>query len=323
MIKQIPEDFQVEEVLKLKLQKKGNYSYFILTKKDWATFKIIEKIASLLRIKPKLIGFAGNKDKQAISKQYISIYKIPKEKVERVRINDISLKFIGYGAERINLGYLTGNNFKIVVRKLKENFKINPVPIENYFDEQRFGKFKNTHLVGKAIIKKDFKEACSLLNLEVSNNDYIGALRTQNRRLLRFYISSFQSYLFNKALATYLRQFSHRTLGDFIFIDEKIKNFKLPLISFDAKLKGEIGEIYTKVLKEEGITPEDFIIKPIPELIQETSYRNAFVEVKNLKYYFSKDELNKGYIKLTIEFELPKSAYATMVIKKYINEDAP
>lgn len=318
-IKQIPEDFVVEEVIKLNITKEiNNYSIIKITKKNWESFKIIAALSKALRIKIKFVGFAGNKDKSAITTQCISLYKIPKERIERIKINNVKIDFIGYSLNRINLGDLEGNNFKIAIRDLNKKIDLpKNIQLENYFDEQRFGNKQNTHLVGKAIIKKDFKEACRLLNLEVKNNDFVGAIRTQQRRVLRFYISSYQSYLWNKILVIKLSKdrdaikLKHPS-GELILSKSKFENFKIPIINFDSEENKQIE----KILKEEGISKEDFIIKEIPELITEGKERDAFVDVENIGYRWDKDELNKNKLKLEVSFFLPKGSYATMLVKK-------
>jgi len=328
IIKHIPEDFVVNEVIELKLVKnKTNYVIFKLVKKNWDSFKIIQTLARVLNIKPKFIGFAGNKDKQAITTQLISFYKISKERIEKIKINDVRLEFQGYSSERINLGDLKGNEFVIVVRNLnKESELPSNIILENYFDNQRFGNKQNTHLVGKAIVKKNFKEACNLLNLNVINNDYIGELRKQQRRLLRFYLSSYQSYLFNKILSKYLEKNKHfvieSAIGSLNVTDEKVKNFKIPLIGFDVKFSKDITEIAESLFLEEGILVSDFIIKALPELLTESAYRPAFIRVRNIIYKFEKDEVYNNKLKCIISFFLPKGSYATLLIKKlerYLN----
>src|SRR3989344_5751746 len=111
-IKEKPEDFIVEEVINLN-KGGGDYSYLRLTKKNWNTLDILNKISIILKIPRKYIGFAGNKDRRAITTQYISVYKVTKEKLEKLNITDANLEFLGYGKTPITLGSLLGNRFKI------------------------------------------------------------------------------------------------------------------------------------------------------------------------------------------------------------------
>ena len=156
-IKQVPEDFIVKEVNDITFGDTGKYAYFILKKKNYNTIKAIETIASSLRISPKNIGFAGNKDKNAVTEQLISI-KNGKKDFEKISLNGIGLKYLGNGDEEICLGGLKSNEFHITIRnledaeikKIENKAKNNRIFMPNYFGTQRFSK--NNHLVGKAII---------------------------------------------------------------------------------------------------------------------------------------------------------------------------
>jgi tRNA pseudouridine13 synthase len=160
-IKQIPEDFNVKELIKLKFDN-GNYSYYSLKKKNLTTPDAINLISKKLNINPKNIGYCGNKDKNAVTEQYISILK----KNKNLNLNNLELKFLGYGNKRINLGDNFGNEFIIAVRNLYKRYKKINI-IVNYFDDQRFSK--NNVLIGKYLLHGKFKEICEILNLDSIN----------------------------------------------------------------------------------------------------------------------------------------------------------
>ncbi len=330
-IKQRHDDFLVKEVINLKTVNNGNYSYFLLRKRDWSSFKAVDRIAKALKIKNSSIGLAGNKDKLAISEQYISLYKVDRKRAENLRIKDIDLKFIGYGNEKINLGSLEGNRFDIIVRNLDEKNRLEIVHAENYFDEQRFGFRLDTHLVGKAIVKKDFKVACELLGLKVDGNDYIGALRRDDRRVLRFYIHSYESWIWNKVASRYLEknyevERKFKIAGEELFFTkepfekafaESENNIEIPIIGYLMDIKDDgINEIYTEIMEEEKVKTGDFVIKQMPEISSEGGSRDLFVQVGDFNYRYDKDEMNKGKYKASLSFMLPKGAYATMIVKR-------
>lgn len=289
-IKQIPEDFMVKEKIKLDLSK-GDYFYYLLKKKDWNTLDAVNAIAEKLNILIKNIGFAGNKDKTAVTEQVISIYKT---KIDKLLLKDIELSYLGQGKERINLGDLQENEFVITVRNLDSKKKLKISKIKNYFDEQRFGINKENAIIGKKLVKREFKEACELLKLDVVNNDYINTLRKFNKKMLLFYIHSYQSYIWNK-------------------VAEKSKDKKIPIIGYLSEIK---DKYYNKILNEEGITAKDFLIRQFPEISVEGSERNTFVNVKNFKYKYGNDELNEGKFKCILEFSLSKGSYGTIVVKE-------
>ena len=170
-LKQIPEDFLVEEKIKLKKKKFGDYAYFYLAKKNWTTVRAIQEIAKQCHSSFKRFKFAGNKDRVAITKQAISAFKISKEVLENIKIKDITIEFIGFGDEPINLGTLEGNKFKIILRDLnkkdikiimKKSKTISKSGFPNYFGEQRFGG-GNTALVSREIVRGYFRDAVKYL----------------------------------------------------------------------------------------------------------------------------------------------------------------
>ena len=296
-IKQIPEDFIVRERIKLDFSN-GKYSYFKLNKKRWNTLDAVKEIANRLGMGIDRFGFAGNKDRQAVSEQAISIYDISKERIDGIKIKDIELKYLGSGNKRINLGDLEGNDFIVTVRDLKKKVKVKKIKIKNFYDEQRFGINENNHLVGKAIVKKDFKMTCQLLSIEVEGNNYLNALRNTSKRMLRFYIHAYQSYLFNEVL-------------------KKVSNSKkLPVPGFLTKFRDKrLEKKYSDILKKEGVALRDFIIAPYKEISSEGGDRDAFVTLTKLKVRWDKDELNKGKWKAIASFSLGKGQYATAVVK--------
>lgn len=313
-IKQVPEDFVVKEITNVKIGDNGDYAYFILKKKEWNTPDAVRAIAQKLKIEEKRVGFAGNKDKNAVTEQLLSFYRVDKKRIGGLKIKDVELKFQGYGSERINLGCLEGNEFVITIRDLANKLDKRIESIPNYFDDQRFGVEKTNHLVGKALVKKDFEEACDILGMEVEGKDYVGSLRKLSKKQLRFFINAYQSFLWNELASSMISEEEHfkveYSLGTLAFPKNKIKNKKVALPGF-LNCKG-----YEDIFKEEGITRKDFVIRQVPELSSEGAERDLVVEVKDFKTIsFGKDDFNKGKFKQTVSFKLPKGSYATVVVK--------
>ena len=307
-LKQVPEDFIVKEISNLKIKDSGKYSYFLLKKKNRNTLDVIKEIAKQLRIKEKQIGFAGSKDKHALTEQVISII-LKKERIEQIKIDHVQLEFLGYGQEPISLGDLEGNQFEIIVRNVT---KI-PQPItfvENYFDEQRFSK--NNAQIGKHLVKKEFAEAVKLIDhykvqQHLPKTDAVGALRELPLRLLKMFVHAYQSYLWNETLAAQQKgKESKYSLGKFVFSEQK-KDLTINLIGFT-----ELNDPLIKnLMQKENLTHRDFIIKQIPELSMEGETRQAFVQIKDL-------EIEKVEDGIKVKFTLPKGSYATMVIRKLL-----
>lgn len=300
-IKTVPEDFIVREVATLPLGK-GKYDYYLLEKRGWSTLDVVQRLAKFLQIKTQDIGYAGNKDKQALTSQYISVLGAPRKRVDTFSLEGIKLIFQGSGDKRITLGALEGNSFTIIVRDLVERKALEITRIKNFFDDQRFGVEKHNVPVGKALVQGRFKDACDLLELSYEGKDYLKALRKLPKKLLRLYVASYQSYLWN-------------------IVAEQVEDVEtIPLFGFLTELIGDIGKIYATLLKKEKACHEDFLMKSFPELSSEGDERLLYAPVKDFSYTYDEDEMHAMKYKCTLQFTLPKGAYATMVVKQLFKE---
>ncbi|RLE47045.1 hypothetical protein DRJ22_00175 [Candidatus Woesearchaeota archaeon] len=292
VIKHIPEDFKVKEKSTVKIENKGKYTYFELKKKNWNTINALKKIAKTLNTKLAWIGFAGNKDKKAITTQVCSIKKHIKKNMQ---FDGFEIRILGYGNEPVHLGNLKGNEFEITVRNIEKKPKINKKFV-NYYGEQRFGT--NNAETGKAIVKRNFKKAAELLKIKGTN--YISELRKIPKKQLVFYVHAYQSKLWNKAA-------------------EQAKNLKeLPIIGFGTE---KIDKYTKKILEQEKIKPRDFIIKELPEASSEGGTRKIHAKAENLKIgKLEEDEYFQGKKKITLKFFLAKGSYATEFIKQNFHQ---
>ncbi len=343
-IKQQLQDFIVEEVFSLPRVtedegksggKSSKYKYFLMSKEGQSTHHALKLVSRKLRIPAKWIGYAGLKDRNAITMQLVSVKNISREKAEAAEteaLHGISMKLIGEGSIPVTLGSLEGNSFSITVRNLEEEeaqklqnraaqLKENSHLFPNYFGEQRFSI--NNHVVGKAILKGDFRQAAELIaergNKEVTSylaehrNDYVGAIRTIPKKLALLYIHAYQALVFNKTAASYLEHFPEMAGAS-----EAAGSELLPIIGFTTELENceaAIREHIEKQLKDDGITLRSFVIRSIPELSCEGGERNLLAEAKGFAYSLDEDELNKGKKKAVLNFELPKGSYATVLIR--------
>lgn len=323
-IKQVPEDFLVKEVMDLRMGN-GPYSYYMLRKKGWTTQGAVHRVARAFRKRPRFINFSGNKDKHAVTEQFISILHGPARNLE-LNGGEITLEYLGRGRERMNLGTSPANGFRITVRNLPDDFIPRPVmQVPNYFDEQRFGMNLNNHIVGKHLVKKEFEEACGLVPetrewLEKSPRDYVGALRSLPRRVLRIYAHAYQSWLWNRTACSLLEKSPHRRiswgLGELMMPEKAVKNVTIPVTGYDTEIPPGLKRIIQPILREEGISLEDFRIKQFQEFDLAGNERDLVVKPRDLEIKTpGEDELNPGKMKCLVSFSLQRGSYATMVIR--------
>ena len=152
--------------------------------------------------------------------------------------------------------------------------------------------------------------------------------------MLKLYIHSYQSFLFNKALEQFIKsnKNNEKTYNKELIKNEKINNdnlindktflinVKIPLIGFATELSNKkIEKIIKKILEQEQISPRDFIIRQIPDLSQEGSERNLLIKINDFEIIsIENDELNKNKEKIIVKFSLPKGCYATVLIENLL-----
>ncbi len=232
-IKNSPEDFIVEEILEdgtiLETDKKiektgepGEFSHFILQKKNWATSNAIKRIAKELRISQRSFSYAGTKDKVALTTQLCSVYGIEPARLLFLSIRDIQINGAWKEKEKVELGALIGNRFRIKVFGLKgknSEKQVSKIYSElggkflNYFGEQRFGTTrKNTHLVGECILRNRFKEAVLkyLCDSEGEENEEAVSARKELAQTMDFKkaLTTFPTYLIHeRAILAHLAKY--------------------------------------------------------------------------------------------------------------------
>lgn len=179
-IKQLPEDFIVEEVAKRDILPSGAFKLFLLEKKGLDSFGAKKIIGKEFKVSSQEIGMAGLKDKHALTRQYISIparFNIPVDFSQQ----SIALKQLGFIDKPILLGGLECNRFTITIRDIKKTDleRLKPAlkqvfefGVPNYFDSQRFGSLRGAvGFIAKDLIKSDFERALKILLTSSSRHD--------------------------------------------------------------------------------------------------------------------------------------------------------
>ena len=323
-IKQFPEDFIVKEISSINPQPNGQYAYFLLKKTNYTTVDALQILSGKFRIPLKNFGFAGNKDKNAVTEQKISVFRGSRN-FENIELNGIELEYLGNGKTQVSLGDLEGNEFTIMIRNLDENtvkkikkLENKKIKIPNLYGPQRFSR--NNGLIGKAIVKRDFRKAAELVlegsgnaeaqirkYLENNKNNYIEALRLIPVKTRKLFVHSYQSFLFNRTAEEYLKN------------NKKAKNAKIPIVGFNLEIdevkNKKLRNIIKKIVGKEKINSRDFVISQMPELTSEGGFRNLFFELNFAMLETNNDELNKNGKKTKVSFALPKSCYATVALE--------
>ena len=171
-IKESPEDFLVEEIPSYLPCGSGEHCYLTIEKQGISTLEAIRRIAQCLKVPERDIGYAGMKDAVGVTRQTISIQWITPEKALSLELGGVTVISAIRHSNKLKLGHLKGNRFRIVIRGIS-TAAAQRVPaileilgkrgVPNYFGYQRYGAQGNSHLIGAAMLRRDWQECVDRL----------------------------------------------------------------------------------------------------------------------------------------------------------------
>ncbi len=343
--KQTPRDFVVEEIPLYDFSGEGEHIVMFVRKKNISTMEMVGIFARFLGVKNRDIGYAGLKDKHAMTKQYISINKQHEEALERFEHDGIKILSKTYHNNKIRIGHLKGNRFYIKLKKVNPTSaikideaikKISQNGMPNYFGYQRFGNDGNNHIDGEKIAK--------------------GEKRERNPKIKKLLINAYQSHLFNMWLSRRLEintlianfeakeleallnmsqeqisklkeqkhpfklldgdimeHYPHGRLFDFDGSEDDLERFNSRNISVTGLLCGKKVKMSSSLAGEVEKDYDD-------EINADGARRYGWVYPEDIEGRFNKVEAQ-----YELNFTLPKGSYATVLIeeiaKRKLNED--
>jgi tRNA pseudouridine13 synthase len=197
-IKESPEDFVVEEIPAYDPSGTGEHVFVRFTKRDRTTLDAVRAIARALGCDPRAAGFAGMKDKRALTTQTLSLHA-PRgtgaadlaAQALRLAIEGITVHDATPHPHKMKAGHLAGNRFAILVRGVPEGRTGDMAAaleavvregVPNAFGAQRFGSGGDNAERALAWLRGEERAP-------------------RDPRLLRLHWSSLQSAVFNAVLA--------------------------------------------------------------------------------------------------------------------------
>lgn len=172
-IKEEPEDFVVVEHTKWPREDPaGAYLALEVRSRNWETNRLVGRLARNAHLSRTRVGFAGTKDKRAVTTQGITL-RLQGEPPESLRLPDVEILRSFRAVRALGLGDLESNRFEIVVTQLEGDAAQGAAAARavldeaagaggfpNFFGTQRFGSLRPvTHRVGSAMVDGDFGRA--------------------------------------------------------------------------------------------------------------------------------------------------------------------
>ncbi|MBL0702961.1 MAG: tRNA pseudouridine(13) synthase TruD [Sulfurospirillum sp.] len=334
-------DFVVNEIPLYEFSKEGEHLILLIRKKDLTTWQMIQCLSEVCGAKVRDFGYAGLKDKDGMTTQYVSIHKSFEAKLENFKNDKIKILSKTYHNNKIRVGHLKGNRFfirlkrinKIDGKKLTNALKIlQKEGFPNFFGYQRFGHNGDNYILGYEILK--------------------GVKIEHKRKMKMFLISAYQSYLFNNWLTSRLEichildnSDDEQAINALGFSKELVKSLKKQKKFFKV-FKGDVAHHYPN--------GKPFIVEDLDTEIQrfekkETTitgwlpgYRSmqseGFVKEMDSKIYTKAEPFLKqmngtrrfgwSFLKdveyeyidkenwFEMHFSLPKGSYATVILEE-------
>ena len=181
-LKQRPEDFFVQELPLYEPSGEGEHVLFEVQKVGLGTFEAIERMSKAFHVKPREFGYAGLKDKHAVTRQLFSVRGVTEEAVMTTPVAGLTPQWAARHGNKLKLGHLAGNRFAVKVRDVEPTSVVRVRPmltrleaagLPNYFGEQRFGRRDDNDRVGAALLRQDAAAVVAqLLGSPTASDEY-------------------------------------------------------------------------------------------------------------------------------------------------------
>lgn len=323
VLRAAPEDFRVDEVPAYAACGEGNHVFVRIQKRGLTTAAAIKRISSELRIAERDIGVAGQKDRHALTTQWISLPPpATPENALRLGWDDLTVLDAQRHVNKLRTGHLRANRFVIRIREitgaaengqraLAELARAPGVP--NFYGEQRFGRFGDNAAQGRRLLERGDKRAPNA----------------------RFLISALQSHVFNDWLVRRMADglWDRVVSGDILhkvgggLFDSVAPDIDTPrLHDGEVTITGPMvghamrapapesaaARAEAALFTDHGVAPGAF--RAFGKLAEGTR-RDAAVLLQNASFQQEGNDV-------VVSFDLPSGAYATVVLRELMKNDS-
>jgi tRNA pseudouridine13 synthase len=192
LIKTVPEDFVVEELPAYAPTGEGAHTFLFVEKRSLTTDEAVGRLAAALGVPAREAGTAGLKDRQAVTRQWISLPGVDPDRVRGLALDGVRVLEAARHGHKLRTGHSRGNRFTIVVRGTTDGVtraraivdRLATSGMPNWFGAQRFGARDDNARLGRALL--DGRRA--------------GGASPRDRSRRRLLVSAYQSELFNRYL---------------------------------------------------------------------------------------------------------------------------
>jgi tRNA pseudouridine13 synthase len=345
-----PEDFTVDEILGFEAAGSGPHALLRVRKRGANTEWVSRELARAAGCKPFEVGFAGLKDRHAVTTQYFTVPRGKRAARDFLEVRGEGFEVISAAEHQRKLprGALEGNRFEITLRE----FRCDPAMLDqriarlrsggvpNYFGEQRFGR-EGGNLVAvwreaQRLAAQAGAQASAHAD-EVAGDSPDSRARSGDARHARprgrgnddrgFMLSAARSLIFNAILAQRVRDGSWNRLlpGDVANLDGRGSVFAVDGTDPMLGTRCDVLDIHaTAPLMGEGeslargavLELEQAVSQRFPEAL--AVIRAARMNAERRALRIRVRDLEHGYAGdvLTLRFALSAGSFATTVLRE-------
>jgi len=333
IIRTVPEDFRVDEELRFAPEGAGEHWFLRITKQGANTAWVARRLAEVAGMRPVDVGYAGLKDRHAVTTQWFSVRVPGKLEPDWSVLAEEGVQVWEAHRHRRKLprGALKANRFELRVRRIVgdrerlearlQRVALSGVP--NYFGPQRFG-----HGGGNLV------QAAALLT-ETASDTVRRTYRDSQQRGM--YLSAARSYLFNQVLAARVTagSWNQALAGDAMSLDGSRSMFRCAVPDAEIVRRLADGDIHpTGPLwgvgerMVEGVTAdlEEATLAPWRSFCVALEAKEVTAERRALRlwprdFVWNWEEIREaGEVRedLMLRFALPPGTYATTVLREVL-----
>ena len=351
-----PEDFIVEELPLYEPSRAGTHTFFAIRKRNLSTLEAINRIARVLQVPTRDFGYAGLKDKNAVTTQTLSVEGVLPERVLRIEDPAIEVLWAEQHAHKLRVGHLRGNRFEITVRDVPQNClstiktsmeRLATEGVPNRFGVQRFGNRNDSHLIGQALMKSEWETVVRYMLADNTPQTNDVARRMQRElarksaekvvmciphRLRKLLLSAYQAYLFNCILDKRLPHLGKLLNGDIAVKHSNgapflVTNASIEQQRADALEISPSGPIFGHKMR---LPANDVLTLETSLLADEELGLKMFRRVVGIRLPGARRPLRMplichevstvGTVGIHFKFTLPAGGYATVVLEEVLSE---
>lgn len=321
ILKANPEDFVVVEDLGFAPDGEGEHLLVRILKTDCNTRFVADALAKFLKIHAREVSFAGQKDKHAVTEQWLCARLPGKEMPDLSKFQLEGCQVLEYARHKrkLRLGALKGNQFTLILREISDRDEVErrlqavaAQGVPNYFGAQRFG---------------------------IGGSNLLGALRwaesgapLRDRNKRSFWLSAARSGLFNQQVSIRLKkpEFNQVVDGDALQLagrgswfvatpeeraqlQERVDNREL-MITAALPGSGEWGSQREALAAEQAAVAEETQLQAL--LVREkveAARRAMLLYPQQMSWNWWDD------VTVELRFWLPAGSFATSVVRELIN----